>query len=314
MTAAQAPAADMVLIPGGRFRMGSDDHYPEEAPARDVEVDGFWIDVTPVTNGQFAAFVAATGHRTLAEIAPDPADYPGMPADMAQAGSLVFDKPEGPVGTADPYGWWRFAFGADWRHPLGPGSSIEGLDNHPVVHIGHADAQLYAQWAGKRLPTEAEWERAARGGLDGTAYAWGDTFEPGGAPQANYWQGSFPWLNLLTDGYERTSPVGTFAPNRFGLHDMIGNVWEWTADWYGERQRAARKAKACCVPRNPRGGTKADSLDPLAPGETMGRRVLKGGSYLCAANYCQRYRPAARYPQSVDTTTCHVGFRCARDA
>lgn len=302
----------MVLIPGGRFRMGSDRHYPEEAPAHDVHVDPFLIDPTPVINAQFAAFVAATGHVTLAETAPDPADYPGMPPEMAQPGSLVFTPSAGPVDLRNPHAWWRFAFGADWRHPLGPDSSIDGLDDHPVVQIAYADAAAFADWAGKRLPTEAEWECAARGGLDQADYAWGAEFEPEGKPRANTWQGEFPWQNLLTDGFERTSPVRSFPANGFGLYDMIGNVWEWTSDWFADRHVAPSSASPCCVPRNPRGADEGESRDPCMPDIAIGRRVLKGGSHLCAPNYCQRYRPAARYPQPVDTSTSHVGFRCAR--
>lgn len=300
----------MVAIDGGRFRMGSDRHYPEEGPAHDVIVDDFAIDATPVTNAQFAAFVAATGYVTFAETVPDPADYLGMPPEMARAGSLVFMPPAGAVDLRNPALWWRFVFGADWRHPLGPDSSIEGLDDHPVVHIACADAEAYAAWAGKRLPREAEWEYAARGQLGHADYAWGDEFEPGGRPQANYWQGEFPWQNLLTDGFARTSPVRAFAPNGHGLYDMIANVWEWTADWYADRHAAP--SIPCCVPRNPRGGAQANSHDPTTLEIVIPRRVLKGGSHLCAPNYCQRYRPAARWPQPVDTSTSHVGFRCAR--
>jgi formylglycine-generating enzyme required for sulfatase activity len=309
MTAARDLLDGMVQLAGGRFRMGSNGHYPEEAPAHDAFVDGFAIDTGAVTNAQFAAFVAATGYVTFAETVPDPADYPGMPPEMARPGSLVFTPPSGPVGLRNPGRWWRFVFGADWRHPLGPDSSVDGLEDHPVVHIACADAEAYAAWAGKRLPTEAEWEYAARGGLDHADYGWGDTFEPGGRPQANYWQGEFPWQNLLTDGFARTSPVGSFAPNGYGLYDMIANVWEWTADWYADRHAPA--ASPCCVPRNPRGSHEAGSCDPAMPHIPIPRRVLKGGSHLCAPNYCQRYRPAARWPQPVDTSTSHVGFRCA---
>lgn len=299
----------MIEIQGGRFRMGSDRHYPEEAPAHDVIVDPFRLDRHPVTNAQYAAFVAATGYVTLAEIAPDPADYPGMAPEMARPGSLLFVPPVAGVDLRDPFGWWRFEFGADWRHPQGRGIVVDGLDDHPVVHIAYADAAAYAAWAGKRLPTEAEWECAARGGLDHADYAWGAEFEPGGTPQANYWQGEFPRQNLMIDGFTRTSPVGSFAPNGFGLFDMIGNVWEWTSDWYAERHPAG--AKPCCIPRNPRGGPERESRDPCMPETPIGRRVLKGGSHLCAANYCQRYRPAARLGQPLDTGTSHVGFRCA---
>jgi sulfatase modifying factor 1 len=300
---------EMTLIAGGRFRMGSDRHYPEEAPVRTVEIDAFLIDRAPVTNAQFARFVEATGHVTLAETAPSAGDYPGATPEMLQPGSLVFSPPRGPVSLQDPFRWWDFRFGADWRSPEGPGSSIEGRQDHPVVHVAHADAEAYARWAGKRLPTEAEWEFAARGGLDQAAFAWGEDLAPGGRMLANYWQGDFPRQNLALDGYERTSPVGAFPPNGYGLCDMIGNVWEWTDDWYADRPEPKG---ACCVPRNPRGGSLEQSYDPCMPDIPIGRKVLKGGSHLCAENYCQRYRPAARYPQPVDTSTSHVGFRCVR--
>lgn len=300
----------MIALAGGTFRMGSDDHYPEEGPAHQVVVDPFLLDATPVTNAQFSEFVRATGHVTLAETAPDPADYPGMPPEMAQPGSLVFEPVPGPVDLNNPHSWWRFAFGADWRHPRGPGSSIEGMDAHPVVHIAYGDAEAYAAWAGKRLPTEAEWEFAARGGLDGAAFAWGDELDLAGVPQANYWQGQFPGHNELRDGHMFTSPVHAFPANGYGLADMIGNVWEWTSDWFASRHDVPQKS--CCIPRNPRGATEAESRDPCMPDIAIGRRVLKGGSHLCAPNYCQRYRPAARYAQPIDTSTSHVGFRCAR--
>lgn len=300
----------MIALDGGRFRMGSDHHYPEEAPAHEVEVDPFMIDLTPVTNAQFAQFVQETGHVTLAETPPDPADYPGMLPEMAKAGSLVFQQISGAVNLNNPHQWWGFSFGADWKHPRGPGSDIDDLQDHPVVHIAYADAEAYAKWAGKRLPTEAEWEFAARGGLDHAAYAWGAEFEPDGVPLANYWQGNFPSQNNLTDGFLFTSPVGAFPANGFGLLDMIGNVWEWTSDWFQSVHR--QDQKACCIPRNPRGGKEDSSFDPCTPDINIGRRVLKGGSHLCAPNYCQRYRPAARYAQPVDTSTSHVGFRCVR--
>ena len=300
----------MRRIEGGTFLMGSDRFYPEEAPPRRVSVDSFWIDETPVTNRDFARFVGATGHRTLAEIAPDPRDYPGMDPGMARAGSLLFQRTRGPVDFLDFTQWWSFSFGTDWRHPHGPDSGLDDLWDHPVVHVAFADAEAYARWSGKALPTEAEWEFAARGGLDGADYAWGDELAPEGVCQANYWQGAFPYGNTLEDGYERTSPVRSYPANGYGLSDMIGNVWEWTTDWYAQ-PRVERKAKGgCCVPANPRGGTKRESLDPANPQVPIARKVLKGGSHLCAANYCQRYRPAARHPQAVDSSTSHIGFRC----
>jgi sulfatase modifying factor 1 len=299
----------MVYVPGGTYTMGSDDHYAEERPAHPVTVDGFWMDRHPVTNAQFAAFVDATGHVTTAEVAPDPADYPGALPDMLFAGSLVFTQPPGPVDLRDLTNWWHFIRGADWRHPTGPDSSLDGLDGHPVVHVSYADAAAFAAWAGKALPTEAEWERAARGGLDGAEFAWGDELMPDGRPMANTWQGTFPWRNELIDGWLRTSPVATFPPNGFDLVDMIGNVWEWTTDWYGASHPDAAQS-ACCIPSNPRGGDRAASVDPAMADLGIPRRVIKGGSHLCAPNYCRRYRPAARFPEDVDTSTSHLGFRC----
>jgi formylglycine-generating enzyme len=298
--------AGMIRLEGGSFAMGSERFYPEEAPVRQVRVSAFAIDVTPVTNAQFSAFVEETGHVTFAEIAPDPKDYPAMPPEMARAGSLVFQDSAGPVDLSIP-SWWDFRFGACWRAPLGAGSKVE--PDHPVVHIAHGDAVAYAAWAGKSLPTEAEWEYAARGGLDGADFSWGDELAPGGEMRANYWQGSFPFANDLTDGWERTSPVRTYPPNGYGLHDMIGNVWEWTDAWYAQPQLHRKKHGSCCIPENPRGGTRGGSFDKREA-VRVPRKVMKGGSHLCAENYCQRYRPAARYAQPIDTSTSHVGFRC----
>ncbi|MDP5278730.1 formylglycine-generating enzyme family protein [Sphingomonas sp. DG1-23] len=305
----------MIALPPGTFTMGSERFYADEAPCRQVRVGPFRIDRAPVTNRDFARFVAETGHITTAEVAPDPADYPGMLDGMAYAGSLVFHRTATPVDVRDPSQWWSFLAGADWRHPLGPDSGIEELEEHPVVHVSHADAEAYAAWAGKSLPTEAEWEYAARGGLEEAEFAWGDELAPGGAMLANYWQGLFPFANQLLDGWERTSPVGSYPPNGYGLVDMIGNVWEWTADWYADRSRSARKGKpapSCCggIEVDPRGGSRGGSLDPAMQAMRIPRKVLKGGSHLCAANYCQRYRPAARHPQMVDSSTSHIGFRC----
>jgi formylglycine-generating enzyme required for sulfatase activity len=306
------PAADfgnMVRIPGGTFRMGSDKHYPEEAPVHRVSVDGFWIDRHPVTNREFREFVRATGHVTFAEIPPDPKDYPGALPHMLYAGSLVFVPSDQPVDLKDWSRWWTFLKGADWRHPYGPKSGINGLDNHPVVHVSYADAFLYARWAGKELPTEAEWEFAARGGLDQAEFAWGDELAPGGRQMANTWQGEFPRQNLADDGFERTSPVNAFPPNGYGIYDMVGNVWEWTTDWYAPGHPAEAK-KSCCIPENPRGPHQDQSYDPCQPAIKIPRKVVKGGSHLCAPNYCRRYRPAARHAQPIDTSASHVGFRC----
>jgi len=300
---------DMVWIPSGTFRMGSNTHYPEEKPVHLVTVQGFWMDKYPVTNARFAQFVSETGYVTFAELPPNPADYPGALPHMIYAGSLVFHKPNGPVEQRNIGNWWSFERAADWRHPRGAGSSIEGLERHPVVHITFADAEAFARWEGKELPTEAEWEFAARGGLDQMPYAWGSEFMPGDRPMANTWQGEFPYQNLVEDGYEGTSPVDAFPTNGYGVHDMIGNVWEWTTDWYVARHQADAP-KACCVPVNPRGGKESESFDPFQPEIRIPRKVLKGGSHLCAPNYCRRYRPAARFPEPVDTSTCHVGFRC----
>lgn len=303
------PFPDMVWIPGGTFRMGSDKHYPEERPVHRVTVDGFWMDRYPVTNERFRGFVDATNHVTFAEIPPNPADYPGALPEMLYAGSLVFTKPSGPVDRHHIGNWWQYARGADWRHPAGLDSSTEGLKLHPVVHVTFADAEAFASWENKALPTEAEWEFAARGGLDGAAYAWGEEFISNGRMMANTWQGEFPWQNLNSDGFEGTSPVGSFPPNGYGLHDVIGNVWEWTTDWYSTAH-PADEPKACCVPRNPRGAAETTSYDLAQPEIKIPRKVLKGGSHLCAPNYCRRYRPAARFPEPVDTSTSHVGFRC----
>lgn len=305
-----SPSAEgMIFVPGGTFCMGSDRHYAEEAPSHRVTVDGFWIDETPVTNAQFRKFVEATDHKTFAELAPKAEDYPGALPHMLKAGSLVFRAPNGVVSLRDWSQWWEFCFGANWRRPYGRGSSIEGLDDHPVVHIAYTDAEAYAKWAGKELLTEAEWEFAARGGLDGAEYAWGDEFTPQDQQMANTWQGEFPHENLELDGYGRTSPVKAFPPNGYGLYDMIGNVWEWTTDWYVPRH-PPDAAKACCVPENPRGPREDQSYDPSQPNIKIPRKVLKGGSHLCAPNYCRRYRPAARHPEPIDTSTSHVGFRC----
>lgn len=297
----------MKWIAGGTFLMGSDVGYPEEGPAHNVAVDGFWIDATPVTNRQFECFIAATGYTTLAERQADPAMYPSALSEFLQPASAVFRPPIHGKHQAAPYSWWDYVVGANWRHPRGPGSSIDTILDHPVVHVAYEDATAYAAWADRTLPTEAEWEFAARGGLEGAEFAWGNEFAPGGVHMANTWQGQFPFRNLGSDGYLWTSPVATFPPNGYGLFDMIGNVWEWTDDWYSDH---APSRRSCCAPRNPTGATREQSLDPTGAAPSIPRKVLKGGSFLCAPNYCRRYRPAARLAQTIDTSTCHVGFRC----
>ena len=296
----------MPWIPGGTFVMGSNRHYREEAPSHTVRVDGFWMDPHPVTNAEFAGFVEATGYVTLAEKPASAADYPGAKPELLQPSSVVFAKPSGPIDRRNPYNWWTYVPGASWRHPRGPGTSIEGLAQHPVVHVAFEDAQAYATWAGKDLPTEAEWEFAARGGLEEADYCWGNEFRPGGAVLANTWQGRFPYENVLEDGFEWTAPVEAFPANGYGLYQMAGNVWEWTTDWF---QDHAMIQKSCCTLDNPRGGDREQSPDPR-DAIRIPRRVMKGGSYLCSPDYCHRYRPAARMAQPIDTATCHLGFRC----
>jgi sulfatase modifying factor 1 len=302
----------MKLIRGGAFRMGAGALYDDEGPERTVRVGDLWVDETPVTNAAFARFVDDTAYVTFAEVPPDPRDYPGMAPEMAHAGSLVFAPPPGPVDLNGPATWWAFAFGADWRKPLGPDGPGAAPD-HPVVHVAYADALAYARWAGKQLPTEAEWEHAARGGLDGATYAWGEAFQPDGQPMAKTWLGEFPHDNRASPGLERTSAVRSFPPNGLGLYDMIGNVWEWTADWYARPEQAGApdaESHPCCGGARDEALAAALSCDPASPVAGIPRRPAKGGSHLCAPNYCQRYRPAARWPQPVDTTTSHLGFRC----
>jgi formylglycine-generating enzyme required for sulfatase activity len=301
--------AHMVHVPGGRFRMGSDAFYPEERPVRLVEVDGFWIDTTPVTNAGFARFVAATGHVTCAEKAPDPAAYPDADPGLLVPGSLVFGRhPDAPSGPPS----WHYCPGANWRLPQGLGSGIESLGDHPVVHVTYRDALTYAEWAGKDLPTEAEWEYACRGGRnDPRPYQWGEELAPSGRMMANYWQGHFPDHNACLDGWEFTSMVASFPPNGLGLYDMIGNVWEWTRNRYSLPSACAKtSAYKCCIIRNPRSADEGPDNRAPAPGSDDGFKVVKGGSFLCAENFCQRYRPPARQPQAIDTSSCHIGFRC----
>lgn len=301
---------NMSWIPGGTFLMGSDRFYPEEAPAHIVAVSSFHMDVTAVTNAEFGRFVAETGYVTLAERELDPHQYPGADPHMLVPGGLVFQRPIRRVRLDDFRNWWRYIPGAYWRRPEGPGSSLEGLDDHPVVQVAFEDAEAYAFWAGKQLPTEAEWEYAARGGLHAADYAWGDELMPGGVHMANTWQGEFPWQNLVADRFDGTAPVRSFPPNGYGLFEMTGNVWEWTRDWYRGQHKKPNPHKACCIPSDPRGPSVEHSYDPCLPRTRIPRKVLKGGSFLCAPNYCRRYRPAARYPQMIDTASCHIGFRC----
>jgi len=284
----------MRWIPEGTFLMGSEDFYPEERPVCRVAVDGFWMDEAPVTAGEFHRFVRETKYVTVAERPLDPEQYPDADPDLLRPGSLVFRKAPGPTPLTDIRNWWRYIPGAYWKRPGGPGTTINGLDHHPVVHMASEDVEAYAAWAGKELPTEAEWELAARGGLDGATFAWGDEHFPDGKPMANSWQEQFPWQNLKADGHEGTSPVG---------------VWEWTSDFFS-RPQAGEVESPCCVPRNPRVTSPDESFAVGQPGEQFPRKVIKGGSHLCAPNYCLRYRPAARQGHMVETSTGHLGFRC----
>ena len=288
---------DLVWIPAQTAMLGSDRHYPEEGPAREFAVEGFWIQAHQVTNADFAEFVDATGYVTVAERPLDPADYPGAPAANLVPGSMVFHRTSGPVDLRHLSQWWTWTPAASWRRPVGPLSSIDKRADHPVVHVAYEDAEAYAAWAGLALPTEAEWETAARGGLDRTTYTWGDEPETPGQRLANYWHGEFPWRP--DPGYGRTSPVGSFPASGYGLFDTAGNVWEWTSDWYGD----TRSGEPCC---------EAGSYDSAQPQFTVPRKVIKGGSFLCADNYCLRYRPAARRPQMIDTGMSHIGFRCVK--
>jgi formylglycine-generating enzyme len=306
------PEQDMVELPAGTFWMGCDRFYAEEQPLREVAVDAFAIDRGPVTVAEFARFVEETGHVTVAEQPPDPAEYPEADPDLLVAGSAVFHPTPHPVPLNDPGQWWAYVPGADWRHPWGPGSDNDDRPDHPVTHVAHADAVAYAAWAGKDLPTEAEWEYAARGGLDRALFAWGDAMRPSAGLMANSWQGEFPWRNTGARGWRGTTPVGLFPANGYGLHDVTGNVWEWTSDYWAPRGAGTgAPAKACCgPPRNPRTASPETSYDVGRPGAHIPRRVVKGGSHLCAPSYCLRFRPAARQPEAVDTSTSHIGFRC----
>jgi sulfatase modifying factor 1 len=292
----------MVEIAGGEFLMGSESFYPEERPVRRAHVAGFRIDRHHVTNDAFARFAEATGYVTVAERPLELGDVPGAPVQTYPAGSLVFRQTAGPVDLGDSHAWWAYVPGAQWRHPQGPDGTLDGIGDHPVVHVAYDDAEAYARWAGKALPTEAEWEFAARGGLEGKHFTWGDEIEPHGAIMANTWQGEFPWRNTERDGYARTSPAGAFPANGYGLFDMAGNAWEWTCDWYADA--GGPPASPCCSP--------VDASYDAGSEVRIPRKVLKGGSHLCAPNYCLRFRPAARMPQMIDTGMSHLGFRCVR--
>jgi formylglycine-generating enzyme required for sulfatase activity len=300
----------MVWIPGGIYWRGNDTKAHRDArPWHLVEVDGFWMDATVVTNEQFAKFVKATGYVTVAERKPKAEDFPGTPPEKLVVGSVVFTPPKGPVPLDNHFRWWSYVKGANWRHPEGPDSDLTGLAEHPVVHVAYEDALAYCKWAGKRLPTEAEFELAARGGLNKKQYAWGDEFRPGGKFMANTWQGRFPYENTGEDGYRGTAPVGSFPPNRFGLSDMAGNVWQWCSDWY-QHDYYRTLAEATQPARNPRGP--ADSFDPSEP--KVAKRVMRGGSYLCTDQYCTAYEVGARGKGAADTGTNHLSFRCVKSA
>ena len=306
------PTENMTWIPDGNFTMGSSKYYAEERPVNKISVDGFWIDTTPVTNREFARFVEATNYISVAERALDPDDYVGIDIENFVPGSLVFTPTTGPVNLNNPNNWWEFVGGANWRAPLGAASEAISR-NHPVVQVAFEDVAAYAEWTGKSIPTEAEWEYAAKGGREDTTFPWGNNLYQDGKAMANTWDGEFPWLNTELDGYSRTSPVNTFPKNEFGLLDMIGNVWEWTQDWWTSAHSEVTGSPCCSTSgtnSNPQGGKKEASFDPQMPEINIPRKVLKGGSHLCAANYCFRYRPAARIPQMIDTSASHIGFRC----
>ncbi|WP_426244544.1 formylglycine-generating enzyme family protein [Nocardioides sp. LHG3406-4] len=298
VTSAQAMVG-MVRVSGGSYLAGDDRFYAEERPVTEVTVGDLWVDVHPVTNALFRWFVEATGYVTVAESQPPAEDFDGARPEDLVPGSLVFTGTSGPVPLDDWTRWWSWVPGADWRRPQGGDSTLLGRELHPVVHVAFEDAQAYATWASKALPTEAEWEFLARGGLAGATYAWGDDFMPGGRVMANTWHGRFPWENIGPHGFHGTSPVGTFPANGYGLHDVTGNVWEWTnTPWTADRSPERTPASSCCAPVNATALAETD------------RRVTKGGSHLCAPSYCLRYRPAARQGHSVRSSTSHLGFRC----
>jgi formylglycine-generating enzyme required for sulfatase activity len=306
---APGPAPEgMVWVPGGRFWMGCEScGMPDALPVHLVEVDGFWMDRAPVTNAEFERFVDATGYVTVAERALDPRDFPGVPRDKLVSGSAVFNATTEPVPLDNPLRWWRYVAGARWKQPEGPGSAIASRRDHPVVHVAYEDVQAFAAWAAKRLPSEAEFEFAARGGLDRAPYAWGHELSPGGKPVANTWQGRFPARDAGEDGYSGTSPVTAFPPNGYGLYDMGGNVWQWTSDWYRPDVYGSR-AGAGTITRNPHGPDR--SFDPAEPGAA--KRVLRGGSYLCTDQYCARYLVGSRGKGEISSGASNLGFRLVR--
>jgi formylglycine-generating enzyme required for sulfatase activity len=314
---AERPPDGMVWVPGGEFSMGAEDPrglpqggpdaMSDARPIHRVYVDGFWMDTTEVTNEQFARFVKATGYVTVAERKPRQEDYPDAPPENLVAGSAVFQPPAQAVPLDSHYRWWTYVPEASWRRPAGPGSDLRGRERHPVVHVAYEDAEAFAKWAGKRLPTEAEWEFAARGGLSGQVYTWGGDFRAQGRYQANTYQGSFPSRDEAGDGFGGVAPVAQFAANGYGLHDMSGNVWEWVSDWYRPDTYATRAA-AGAVTRNPRGPD--SSFDPAEPREK--KRVHRGGSYLCTEQYCTRYMVGTRGKGEVTSSAAHLGFRCVR--
>ena len=310
----------MVWIPGGEFSMGSDESGEslcslpgvtrDSQPIHRVYVDGFWMDATEVTNEQFEKFVNATGYRTIAEIAPTKEEFPTAPPENLVAGSTVFTPTPGPVKLNDMFQWWRYQHGANWRHPTGPDSDLKGREKYPVVQVGYPDAEAYAKWAGKRLPTEAEWEFAARGGLSGKLYAWGDELKPKDKWMANIYEGHFPVKDTGDDGFAGLSPAKSFPPNGYGVYDMAGNVWEWCSDWYRPDYYARLKLADGGVARNPPGPT--SPYDPAEPAEK--KRVHRGGSFLCTDQYCTRYMVGTRGKGEVTTGSNHVGFRCVKVA
>ncbi len=307
-TAEAAAPNGMVWIPAGTFAMGSsEEEFPDAQPVHEVYVDGFWMDEAEVTNAEYARFVDATGYVTVAERPLDPKDFPGAPLELLVPGAVVFAPPDTAVPLDSNLRWWSYVPGASWRHPTGPESDLEGLEDYPVVNVGFEDATAYAEWAGKRLPTEAEWERAARGGLDQKIFVWGDEFSPEGKLLANTYQGHFPDNNTVADGFAAAAPVKSFPPNAYGLYDVAGNVWEWASDWYrpDTYQKIAAEGALAVNPTGP-----SDSFDPAEPG--VPKRVQKGGSFLCTDQYCSRYKPGGRGKGDISTGTNHGGFRCVK--